>query len=176
MSNRSASHVSVSLLMFYCFACSKGRLREMIFGTLFVLLAVEPVHKLLICMPRVLLTLIVLCRECHGPDPSLAFKAMQFAGIWTRWTKMCMDVTTISFVVSCPQVHANLGSQGCFLEGYCIRRRLCRLCHYLGSSSCSSLALRDELYFVAGICLFDSAMAYASMVSGKNIGPSHTCF
>ena len=175
MSNRSASHVSVSrlLLMFYCFACSKGRLREMIFGTLFVLLAVDPVHKLLICMPRVLLTLI---RECHGPDPSQAFKAMQFAGIWTRWTKMCMDVTTISFVMSCPQVHANLGSQGCFLEGYCIIRRLCRLCHYLGSSSCSSLALRDELYFVAGICLFDSAMAYASMVSGENIGPSHTCF
>ena len=90
--------------MFYCFACSMGRLREMIFGTLFVLLAVDPVHKLLICMPRVLLTLIVLCKEWHGPDPSQAFKAMQFAGMWTRWTKMCMDVTTISFVMSCPRI------------------------------------------------------------------------
>ena len=57
-----------------------------------------------------------------------------------------MDVTTISFVMSCPQVHANLGSQGCFLEGYCSRRRLCRLCHYLGSSCCSSLALRDAVF------------------------------
>jgi len=170
--------------MFPCRGCSSCSIVlhvaragcEMIFGTLFVLLVVDQVHKLLICMPRVLLTLIVLCRECHGPDPSQAFKAMQFAGIWTRWTKMCMDVTTISFVMSCPQVHANLGSQGCFLEGYCSRRRLCRLCHYLGSSSCSSLALRDELYFVVSICLFDSGMGHASMASGKKIGPSHTCF
>ncbi len=46
----------------------------MIFGTLFDLLAVDPVYKLLICMPRVLLTLIVLCRDCHGPDPSQTFK------------------------------------------------------------------------------------------------------
>jgi hypothetical protein len=36
--------------------------------------------------------------------------------------------------------------------------------HYLGSSSCSSLALRDELYFVVSICLSDSAMAYASLI------------
>ncbi len=38
----------------------------MIFGTLFVLFAVDPVHKLLICMPRVLLILIVLCKEWHA--------------------------------------------------------------------------------------------------------------